>query len=456
METHLLKDALLVNEETISSADLLIKNGRIERIDSNIDVPFKVHEHKLKGKHIFPGIIDDQVHFREPGLTHKATIGSESRAGIAGGLTSFMEMPNTKPGALSLELLEDKYVIASKTAAANYSFYLGASPYNLEELKKVNPGSICGIKIFMGSSTGDLLVNDPDVLEKIFCACRDTLIATHCEDDPRIALRLAEQKKIYGENIPAELHPVIRDAEACLLSSSMAIATARKCNARLHVLHLTTAIETDLFENKTPLEEKRITSEACVHHLWFTDRDYAEQKHLIKCNPAIKTQADRDAVFQALKDGRIDVVATDHAPHTWDEKQQPYTSAPAGLPLLQHSLPIMLEFYHQGKVTLEEIARWMCHHPARLFRIKERGFLREGYKADLAVVDLHQPFTVKDSRPGQSGESNVYHQCGWSPFNGHTFPASVVQTFLNGNLVWNHGQFIAASQGERLEFYHHE
>ncbi|MCB9246755.1 MAG: dihydroorotase [Flavobacteriales bacterium] len=442
MKKKLITNATLINEGRRYEADLLISNGRIEKIggaisDSNAEV------FDASGLWLLPGVIDDQVHFREPGLTHKADIGSESRAAVAGGVTSFMEMPNTKPPALTQELLEDKYRIAARTSPANYSFFMGCSNDNLKEVLKTDPRSVCGIKIFMGSSTGNMLVDDERTLENVFSQCK-MLIALHCEDEGTIIrnTELAIQK--YGDNIPMELHPDIRSREACYLSSSKAVALAKKYGTRIHVLHLTTAEELDLFRNDIPLREKHITAEVCVHHLSFNASDYADLGSKIKCNPAIKLASDQEALWKALNDDRLDVVATDHAPHTSSEKAGSYLQAPSGLPLIQHTLQIMIDHAFDGRISMEKLVHKMCHAPAELFRIRERGYLREGYWADLVLVDPSRPHTVLPS--------NLLYKCGWSPFEGRTFRSSIAQTFVSGNCVFKDGVIKDVPSGMRLEF----
>lgn len=439
---YLIKNGKLVNEGRIIDADILVRDHFIERIDRDISDPqAKVIE--AAGKFVMPGIIDDQVHFREPGLTHKANIHSEARAGVAGGVTSFMEMPNTRPPALTQELLEDKYRIGAATSPANYSFFMGTSNDNLEEILKTDPRTVCGVKIFMGSSTGNMLVDDEKTLRRIF-AESPMLIATHCEDEKTIQHNQEIFREKYGENVPMSMHPVIRNAEACYLSSSFAVSLAREYNTRLHILHISTAKEIALFDNTKPLKEKRITSEVCVHHLYFQEEDYARLGSRIKCNPAIKYKEDKAALFDALLDNHLDIIATDHAPHTWAEKQQSYFKAPAGLPLIQHSLNVMLEFHQQGKISLERIVEKMCHAPADCFRVEKRGYLREGYFADIAVLDPNEVWTVD--------KSNILYHCGWSPFEGHTFKGKVQQTFVSGHLAYDRGVFDESRQGMRLGF----
>lgn len=441
-KTLLIRNARLVNRGRIREADLLVKNGRITKIASSIAENADL-ELDAAGNYVIPGIIDDQVHFREPGLTHKATIASESRAAVAGGVTSFMEMPNVNPPSVTQDLLEEKYQIATHTSLANYSFYMGTTNDNLEEVLRIDPRRVCGVKIFMGSSTGNMLVDDANALERLF-ANSPTLIATHCEDEATIRQNLEHYKAIYGEGITAELHPLIRDPKACLLSSSLAVELAKKHGTRLHILHISTKDELALFDNAIPLEKKKITSEVCVHHLWFSAEDYAELGNQIKCNPAIKGREHRDALLPALLDDRLDVVATDHAPHTWEEKSQPYLQAPSGVPLVQHSLNMMLEFYHRGEISLEKIVEKMCHAPAVAFRVQERGFLDEGFWADLAVVDVHHASTVLPN--------NIFYKCAWSPFKGKTFRSKVLSTVVSGHLAWHEGKFFDNKMGERLLF----
>ena len=438
----LLKNAQIVNEGSIIKADLLIEGQRISKIASFIsDAAAQVID--LEGQFLLPGIVDDQVHFREPGLTHKGRIYTEARAAVAGGITSFMEMPNTVPQALTQELLEDKYLIGAKDSLANYSFFMGASNENLEEVLKTDPKRVAGVKIFMGSSTGNMLVDDKEVLNSIFSKCK-MLIAVHCEDEQTIRTNSAKMKAEYGEDLPIRFHPVIRNDEACYKSSSMAIELAKKHDTRLHILHISTAKETALFRNDIPLKEKKITAEACIHHLWFDERSYDEKGTLIKWNPAVKSLKDKEAIWSALLDDRIDIIATDHAPHTLEEKQNTYFKAPSGGPLVQHALVAMLEFYHQGKVSLEWIVTKMCHAPADCFQLKDRGFIREGFFADLVVVDPNKPWTVT--------KQNILYQCAWSPFEGTVFKSSVSKTFVNGNLVYNQGVFDETTRGMRLEF----
>jgi dihydroorotase len=438
----LIKSAIIVNEGKQLVADVLISKDRIEKIATSISAP---NEQVIdgSGKLLLPGLIDDQVHFREPGVTYKADIATESRAAVAGGITSFMEMPNTKPNTLTQELLEDKYQLAAEKSIANYSFYMGASNDNLEEVLRTNPQNVCGVKVFMGSSTGNMLVDERSTLEGLFSKVK-MLIATHCEDEETIRANEAQARSEYGENVPIEMHPEIRSAEACYLSSSLAVELAKKHNTRLHILHLSTAREMELFTNDIPLQDKRITAEACVHHLWFSHKDYADKGTLIKWNPAVKSANDRDAIVQAVLDDRVDVIATDHAPHTWEEKQNTYFNAPSGGPLVQHSLVAMLELVKQGKISVEKVVEKMCHNPAILFNVKDRGYIREGYYADLVLVDTNSPWTVE--------KSNVIAKCGWSPFEGQEFSASVTHTLVNGNLVYENGNIIEGSLGSRLMF----
>jgi dihydroorotase len=442
MKTYLITNAKVVNEGTKKEADVLIKNGRIEKIAASINAP-EAAVIDAKGQYLLPGLIDDQVHFREPGLTHKAHIKSEARAAVAGGITSFMEMPNTNPPATTQELLQNKYDIAARTSLANYSFFMGTSNDNYEEVMQTDLKNVCGLKIFMGSSTGNMLVDRRETLEKIF-ANFGGLIATHCEDEASIRANMAEAVAKYGEHIPIEMHPIIRNAEACYKSSSMAIELAKSHGTRLHVLHISTAIETVLFDNSVPLAQKKITAEACTHHLWFSDADYATKGSLIKWNPSVKTADDRDAILQALLDDRIDVLATDHAPHTKEEKANLYAKAPSGGPLVQHALVALLEMYHQGKISIETIVQKAAHNPAILFRIPERGYIREGYFADLVLVDLDKPWTVQPE--------NILYQCGWSPFEGQTFRSAVTHTFVNGHLAYHNGVLNDGQLGMRLRF----
>ncbi len=440
--TILILNAVIVNEGQINEGDVLIKDGRIELIGANLSSHTVNTVLDAQGALLLPGLIDDQVHFREPGLIHKASIYSESRAAVAGGITSYMEMPNTKPPATTQLLLEEKYQRAAQTSLANYSFYFGGSNDNLEEVKQVNPQTICGVKVFMGSSTGNMLVDDPTVLEGIF-RHSPTIIATHCEDTPMIKANEQAFKERYGEAVPIAQHPYIRSAEACYKSSSMAVELAKAHEARLHILHISTARELALFSD-LPLSQKHITAEACVHHLFFEEADYLDKETLIKCNPAIKTREDREALIAAVNSGKIDVIATDHAPHTWEEKQHPYFQAPSGLPLVQHALPSLLEHYHNGLLTLETIVEKTSHAVAELFQIKDRGYIREGYWADLVLVDRKRPTTVE--------KSNILYHCGWSPFEGFTFRSSVLATVVSGHLAYFDGQFNDQQLGKRLLF----
>ncbi len=429
MQKYLIKNINLVNEGRIMVADVLIKNERIEKIAPVITIDDSNYtEINGEGRYLLPGCIDDQVHFREPGLTHKANIYTESKAAVAGGVTSFMEMPNTNPPAFTQELLEDKYRIGAQTSLANYSFFMGTSNDNIEEVLKTNhkKNDVCGVKIFMGSSTGNLLVDNYLVLDKIF-AQTELLIATHCEEESMIAENFRKLKESKG-NLEAADHPIIRDEEECFESSFKAIQLAKKHNSRLHILHISTAKELQLFSNMLPLKEKKITAEVCVHHLHFTSDDYARLGNLIKCNPAIKAPNNREALWEALLDDRLDVIATDHAPHTWEEKNEPYEKAHAGLPLVQHSLGLMLHYFKKGKITLEKIVQKMSHAVADCFLVKERGYIREGYFADLVIVDLNESCVVS--------KENILYKCGWSPLEGETLPAVITHTFVNGNLVY--------------------
>lgn len=423
MARILIKNANIVTDNKVFMGDVLIDNQIIERIDTAIsDDNATIVD--AQGNYLIPGIIDDQVHFREPGLTHKADIFSESRAALAGGVTSFMEMPNVNPLTITLNLLEQKYQIAEKNSAVNYSFYLGATNDNIDEIKRLNPKNVCGVKVFMGSSTGDMLVEKHRALEAIF---RDspTLIATHCECETRVKDRQKDFLNQYGENMDPAMHPVIRDEVACYLSSSLAVELAKRYLSRLHVLHITTAIELGLFENQTPLKDKKITAEVCVHHLHFSDEDYASKGNLIKCNPAVKTSKDRDALWHGLETGLLDVIATDHAPHTWEEKMQPTAKSPSGLPLVQHSLQIMMQKVQEGKLSIENMVEKMCHNPAICYQVEKRGFIREGYAADLVLLSK-SPYTVE--------KSNILYKCGWSPFENETFDYSIQKVWVNGSL----------------------
>jgi len=442
MSKILLKNAKIVNENSIFESDVLVEGDFIARIDTDIsDSNAKVID--LEGDLLLPGIIDDQVHFREPGLTHKGTIATESRAAIAGGITTFMEQPNTNPQTTTIKKLEDKFAIAAKDSFANYSFLFGGTNDNLEELKRLDKNACSGVKLFLGSSTGNMLVDDEKILEQIF---RNTemVISAHCEDEGTIRANLAKYKEKYGDNIPIEMHPIIRSAEACYLSSSKAIDLAKKTGARLHVFHVSTGIETDLFTNKIPLEEKKITAEVCIHHLWFSDEDYAKKGTLIKWNPAVKTKNDREKLWEALLDDRFDIVATDHAPHTLEEKDNPYTKAPSGGPLVQHALLTMLQKEKEGVISLEKMVEKMCHNPAKLFDIDRRGFIREGYFADLVQVNRNSKNEVK--------KANIFYKCGWSPFEGITFDSEVKRTFVNGLLAYENGTFSTEKNSKRLTF----
>lgn len=440
----LIKNATVVNENKIFHSDILIKDGRIEKIAPNISLKYAIKEIDATGLHLLPGAIDDQVHFREPGLTHKATIYTESKAAVAGGVTSFMEMPNTKPPAFTQQLLEDKYNIGKHTSLANYSFFMGTSNDNYDEVMRCNEKrkDICGVKIFMGSSTGNLLVDSPLALDKIF-GNSELLIATHCEDEKIIKENFAKLKAEKGTLEPSD-HPIIRNEDACFESSFRAIQFAKKYGSRLHILHISTEKELQLFTNLIPLKEKKITAEVCVHHLHFTSNDYERLGNQIKCNPAIKSPDNKAALWPALLDDRLDVIATDHAPHTWAEKNEPYEKAHAGLPLVQHSLMLMLHYYKEGKIKMEKIVEKMSHAVATCFQIEDRGFIREGYFADLVLVDLNKPFTVS--------KENILYKCGWSPLEGFTFPSSVTHTFINGRLVYEKGVFDESNRGMRLKF----
>ena len=444
MQTILIKNAQIVNEGTITQGDVLIQGGRIAEVSESISV--KSSETKVidaDGQYLIPGMIDDQVHFREPGLTHKATIETESKAAVAGGITSFIEMPNTVPQATTIELLEEKFAMAKETSWANYSFMFGGTNDNLDEILKVDPSNVAGLKLFLGSSTGNMLVDNPKTLENIFSKTK-LLISAHCEDEATIQKNLAKYKAIHGDDIPIELHPVIRSVDACYISSSRAIELAKKTGARLHVFHLSTEKETHLFDNKKPLAEKKITAEVCIHHLWFTDTDYAAKGTKIKWNPAVKSEADREGLWKALLDDRIDVIATDHAPHTLEEKENVYTKAPSGGPLVQHALEALFEMSLKGKISIEKIVEKTAHNPAILFQIKDRGYIKQGYKADLVLVDPNAPWTVK--------KDNIGYKCGWSPFEGTTFKSRVTHTFVNGVLVYDNGKFPNRGKAERLAF----
>ena len=438
----IIKNAKIVNENKIYNSDVLIVDKKIKKISSNINVSAE-RILDAKGLHLFPGIIDDQVHFREPGLTHKANIYTESKAAIAGGITSYMEMPNTKPQVLTQDLLEEKYQIASKKSLANYSFFMGVSNDNLNEVLKTNPKNVGGIKVFMGSSTGNMLVDNVTVLEKLFKKS-PTIIAVHCEDEEIVKKNLNSAIEKFGTNIPITEHPKIRSEEACFKSSSLAISLAKKHNTRLHVFHISTEKELSLFKNNTPLENKLITSEACIHHLYFDENDYKKKGSLIKWNPSVKKVSDKKALLKAVINDKIDVIATDHAPHTIDEKSKPYLQAPSGGPLVQHALPAMLELYHQKKISLKKIIEKMCHNPAICFNIEKRGFIKEGYYADLILVNLNSPWKVN--------KENLLYKCNWSPFEGDIFKSKITHTIVNGNIVYNNGVFYEGNKGMRLTF----
>ena len=444
MNKILIKNARIVNEGSIFEGDVLIENDLIVEVADSISL--KTSDCKVidaEGSYLIPGAIDDQVHFREPGLTHKGDIESESRAAVAGGITSFIEQPNTVPNAVTQEILEDKYQIAAVKSFANYSFMMGATNDNLEEVLKTNPKNVAGIKIFLGSSTGNMLVDNEATLEKIFSST-PMLIAVHCEDETTIQNNLAAFKEQYGDDVPVTAHHLIRSAEACYISSSKAVALAKKTGARLHIFHLSTAKEMELFTNKIPLEDKKITAEVCVHHLWFTDEDYKTKGNFIKWNPAVKTAEDRAELWKALNDGRIDVIATDHAPHTKEEKMQSYLKAPSGGPLVQHAVVAMFEAHHQGKITVEKIVEKMCHNPAKIFKIEKRGFIKEGYYADLVIVNPSLPWSVKPE--------NILYKCGWSPFENFTFKSRITHTFVNGEMVYNNFKVKDIRAGKRLLF----
>ncbi|KOF02703.1 dihydroorotase [Roseivirga seohaensis subsp. aquiponti] len=443
MSSILILNGKLINENKIFEADIFIENGFIQKIDKDLQHLNADEVIDASGQYVLPGLIDDQVHFREPGLTHKAEIYTESKAAVAGGITSFMEMPNTVPNTLTQKLLEDKYQIAAKNSLANYSFFMGASNDNLDEVLKTDPRKVCGVKVFMGSSTGNMLVDNQKTLENIF-ENSPTLIATHCESEEIIQANTAKAKAKYGEDVPMSEHPIIRSAEACYASSSFAVDLAKKKSARLHILHISTAKELELFRNDIPLREKKITAEACVHHLWFSDQDYAEKGSFIKWNPAVKTASDRDAILKGVIENRIDVIATDHAPHTLAEKENSYFKAPSGGPLVQHSLVALLDLYHQGKISLEKIVEKTSHAVSDLFQIDRRGYLREGYYADIAIVNLNNPWQVS--------RENVLSKCGWSPFEGHQFKSRVTNTIVSGKRVFSNGEINNIGSGNRLEF----
>jgi dihydroorotase len=450
MEQILIAGANIVNEGRTFEGSVLIRGDRIEEIipaGSYGPVLEGLENIELvdgRGKFLIPGVIDDQVHFREPGLTQKGDLYTESRAAVAGGVTSFMDMPNTEPKATTLAILEEKYKLASRKSFANYSFFLGATHENTEEIIKADPAKICGVKVFMGASTGNMLVDDPDILERIFSGSR-MIVAIHSEDEGIIRKNLAVFREKYGENIPVEAHPLIRSEEACYVSTRRAVELAVKHNTRLHILHLSTAKELELLRNDIPLKEKRITAEVCVHHLWFDDRDYARLGSLIRWNPAIKSEHDKESLFKGLLEDKIDIIATDHAPHLAEEKSHPYLSCPSGGPLIQHSLVIMLEFYHRKMISIEKIVEKMCHAPADLYRIRDRGFIRKGFYADLVLVDTHDPWTVT--------KENLLYKCGWSPFEGTKFSSRISHTFVNGKQVYGNGHFDERYRGKRLEFF---
>ncbi len=440
---YLIKNAEIVNEQKSYTADVYIENDTIQRIDKNINLEKKHEIIDANGQFLIPGAIDDQVHFREPGLTHKETIKTGSLAAVAGGITSFMEMPNTNPQTVTHQRLEEKFAMAAKSSYANYSFKFGGTNDNLEDIKKINPKTTAGLKLFLGSSTGNMLVDDWKVLEDIF-KHSPVIISTHCEDEDTIKKNTEIYKSKYGDDIPIKYHPKIRSEEACYLSSSRAVELAKKTDCRLHVFHLSTAKETHLFDSDIPLSKKKITSEVCIHHLWFSDEDYAEKGTHIKWNPAIKTAQDRDQLLKALLDDKIDVLATDHAPHTLEEKNQAYTKAPSGGPLVQHAIPALLEFYHQGKIRLEDIVQKFCHNPALLFDVHQRGFIKEGYKADLVLLNTKKPWTIS--------KDNILYKCGWSPFEGTTFQSQIEKTFVNGQLIYDNFKFNDIKNAQRLEF----
>lgn len=440
----LIKNAKIVNEGTITEGDVFIEDGIITEIAESISAKSPdLTIIDAEGNYLLPGLIDDQVHFREPGLTHKETIRTGSMAAVAGGITSFFEMPNTQPQTTTIELLEEKFKLAEETSYANYSFMFGGTNTNLDEIRKIDPRKTAALKLFLGSSTGDMLVDDEKVLEKIFKES-PLLIAAHCEDEATIKKNLEEYRERYGEDIPVELHPEIRSEEACFISSSRAVALAKRTGARLHVFHVSTAKELKLFDSKKALKDKKITAEVCIHHLWFNDSDYLKKGTFIKWNPAVKTKKDQEGLLKGLLEDKIDVIATDHAPHTKEEKQQVYTQAPSGGPLVQHALPALLQMHHQEKISLEKIVEKMCHNPAILFQIEKRGFIREGYKADLVIVDLNAPWAVQPN--------NTIYKCGWSPFEGTTFKSRVTHTFVNGNLVYKNFKFNPFIKAERISF----
>ncbi len=441
-DSILLQNAQLVNEGSIQEANVLINHGKISQILPLSKTPVTTHRLDLKGTFLLPGVIDDQVHFREPGLTHKGELFTESSAAAAGGVTTYMEMPNTFPSATTIEKLESKYARAAEVSAVNYSFYMGTTNNNLQEVLNINPKWVCGVKIFMGSSTGDMLVDSPEALEGLFREVK-SIIAVHCEDDPMVKANAMEYRERFGENLPTRFHSMIRSREACISSSSKAVALAKQFGTRLHILHISTAEELALFDNSIPLAEKKITAEACIHHLWFAEEDYDSLGNFIKWNPAVKTAHDREAIRQAVIDGRIDVVATDHAPHTLAEKQQSYWNAPSGGPLIQHSLQAMFDLVHQGVFTPELVVHKMCHAPAELFRIVDRGYIREDYWADLTILSP-KPYAVR--------ADNLLYKCKWSPFLGHTFSNAVQTTLVNGQVVWHQGKLFRNKAAQRVQF----
>jgi len=445
MNNYLIKNAKIVNNGTITYGFVLVQGGIIRAVSEGEPGAGQDQAEVVDaaGKYLIPGAIDDQVHFREPGLTHKADIASESKAAVAGGITSFMEMPNTDPQTTTIEELEKKYERATEVSLANYSFYLGATNDNISEIRKLDPSRNCGVKVFMGASTGNMLVDDRRSLENIF-AESPTLIATHCEDESTIRKNIKAQRERYGEDVPVNLHPVIRSEEACYISSSLAVELAKKHHSRLHILHISTARELELINQGSDFNKKRITAEVCIHHLWFDDEDYKRKGTLIKWNPAVKTLHDRDSLLAAVRNDRLDVIATDHAPHTIEEKQSKYFASPSGGPMVQHALVAMLELVHLKKLSLEKVVEKMCHAPARLFGVKERGFIEPGFRGDMVLVDLDQEWTV--------ARQNIYYKCGWSPFEGETFHSKVTHTWINGKLVYKEGMFNEMVRGERLEF----
>jgi dihydroorotase len=443
MKVYLIKSGTVVNRGKSQVVDILIKDGKIEKIGTNLSIIGDCIEIDASGMYVMPGCIDDQVHFREPGLTHKATIYTESRAAAAGGITSFMEMPNTVPNTLTQELLEEKYQLGATTSLVNYSFFMGASNDNIEEVLKTDGSKVCGLKIFMGSSTGNMLVDNEKTLEQLFQRVPPLLIATHCEDEATVRANIEKAREQYGEDVPIEMHPVIRNTEACYLSSSLAVRLAKQYGTRLHVLHISTEKELELFDNTIPLEQKKITAEACIHHMWFSDKDYAEKGNFIKWNPAVKAESDRQAIVRAVLDDRIDVIATDHAPHTIEEKQNSYFKAPSGGPLVQHALLAMMDFVEKGTFTVEQVVQKMAHNPAILFNIDKRGFIDEGCYADLVLVKKQAQHVDK---------STLLYKCGWSPFEGHTFSHSIHSTFVNGHVVYSNGQLVEGQNGQRLKF----